>query len=261
MINQNARRTGAAGVIARALGTLGAATLLLTSTGWGALAGDTGFGAINLKAYQGAAAMTGTAPKGGKDSRSEIGRLRGILLESADRALNGNPPPSPMPPLVAPGGQAYSAFPPGTPSTPGSGTGDSQNRNTPPLSTSSPSSPTYSSELPSNELSNELEDAGDYNRGWVDQTSPMPPLVAPGGQAYSAFPPGTPSTPGSGTGDSQKSEPTPFRSPVSQSLSLYGVSNILDHAGTHNRGWANQPPSPVPPLVAPGGKAYSPYDR
>jgi hypothetical protein len=56
MLNQNARRTGAAGVIARALGALGAATLLLTSTGWGALAGDTGFGAVNPKAYQGAAA-------------------------------------------------------------------------------------------------------------------------------------------------------------------------------------------------------------
>ncbi len=61
MINQNARRIGAAGAIARALGTLGAATLLLTSTGWGALAGDTGFGAINLKAYQGAAAAVPAA--------------------------------------------------------------------------------------------------------------------------------------------------------------------------------------------------------
>jgi hypothetical protein len=55
MINRNARRTGAAGAMARALGTLGAATMLLTSTGSGALA-VTGFGAINLKAYQGAAA-------------------------------------------------------------------------------------------------------------------------------------------------------------------------------------------------------------
>ena len=62
MLNQNARRTGAAGVIARALGTLGAATLLLTSTGWGALASDTGFGAVNLKAYQGAAAAVGSVP-------------------------------------------------------------------------------------------------------------------------------------------------------------------------------------------------------
>ncbi len=53
-----AAAAGAAGVIARALGTLGAATLLLTSTGWGALAGDTGFGAVNPMAYQGAA--TGT---------------------------------------------------------------------------------------------------------------------------------------------------------------------------------------------------------
>src|ERR1700688_3824475 len=69
MINQNARRTGAAGVMARALGTLGAATLLLTSTGWGALAGDTGFGAINLNAYQGAAAaVPGPAPKGGNNA-------------------------------------------------------------------------------------------------------------------------------------------------------------------------------------------------
>jgi hypothetical protein len=72
MINQNARRTGAAGVMARALGTLGAATLLLTSTGWGALAGNTGFGGINLKAYQGAAAAvpgpsTGDAAKAGGD--------------------------------------------------------------------------------------------------------------------------------------------------------------------------------------------------
>jgi hypothetical protein len=70
MINQNARRTGAAGVITRALGTLGAATLLLTSTGWGALAGDTGFGAINPNAYQGAATLgaqvgTGDAAKAG----------------------------------------------------------------------------------------------------------------------------------------------------------------------------------------------------
>jgi len=61
MINQNARRTGAAGFMARALGTLGAATLLLTSTGWGALAGDTGSGAVNLKAYQGAAAAVPAA--------------------------------------------------------------------------------------------------------------------------------------------------------------------------------------------------------
>jgi hypothetical protein len=53
MINQNARRTGAAGVMARALGTFGAATLLLTSTGWGAHAGNTGFGAINLKGLPG----------------------------------------------------------------------------------------------------------------------------------------------------------------------------------------------------------------
>jgi hypothetical protein len=62
MINQDARRTGAAGFMARALGTLGAATLLVTSTGWGALAGDTGFAAINAKAYQGAAAPA-LAPK------------------------------------------------------------------------------------------------------------------------------------------------------------------------------------------------------
>src|SRR5215471_532645 len=64
MINQNARRTGAAGFMARALGTLGAATLLLTSTGWGALAADTGFGAVNLKAYQGAAAAVPAWPDG-----------------------------------------------------------------------------------------------------------------------------------------------------------------------------------------------------
>jgi hypothetical protein len=62
MLNRNARRTRATGFMARALGTLGAATLLLTSTGWSALAGDTGFAAINLKAYQGAAAPT-SAPK------------------------------------------------------------------------------------------------------------------------------------------------------------------------------------------------------
>ena len=63
MINQNARRTGAAGVIARALGTLGAAALLLTSTGWGALAGDTGYGAVNLRAYMSAATGTVNLPQ------------------------------------------------------------------------------------------------------------------------------------------------------------------------------------------------------
>jgi hypothetical protein len=61
MINQTPGRTGTA-CIARALCTLGAAVLLLTSTGWGALAGDTGFAAVNAKAYQGAAAPT-AAPK------------------------------------------------------------------------------------------------------------------------------------------------------------------------------------------------------
>ncbi len=71
MINQNARRTGAAGVMARALGTLGAATLLLTSTGWGALAGDTGFGAVNAKAYQGVAAP-GPAAKGANNAQSPV---------------------------------------------------------------------------------------------------------------------------------------------------------------------------------------------
>jgi hypothetical protein len=80
MINQNARQTGAAGVMARALGTLGAATLLLTSTGWGALAGDTGFGAINLKAYQGAAAaVPGPAPKGGGNDSPGTSPIGGAL--------------------------------------------------------------------------------------------------------------------------------------------------------------------------------------
>jgi hypothetical protein len=62
MINRKPRRTCATCWMAHALGTLGAATLLVTSTGWGALAGDTGFAAINAKAYQGAAAPA-PAPK------------------------------------------------------------------------------------------------------------------------------------------------------------------------------------------------------
>ena len=87
MLNQNARRTGAAGVIARALGTLGgtlgAAALLLTSTGWGALAGDTGFGAVNPKAYQGAAGppqagpSTGDAAKAGGDDPALLAAFMG----------------------------------------------------------------------------------------------------------------------------------------------------------------------------------------
>jgi hypothetical protein len=81
MINQNARRTGAAGVMAR---TLGAATLLLTSTGWGALAGDTGFGAVNPKAYQGAAAKFPS--KGTKSTKS------GVVFDR-----NGDPIPDDAP--------------------------------------------------------------------------------------------------------------------------------------------------------------------
>src|ERR1700680_232059 len=77
MINQSARRTGAAGVTARALGTLGAATLLLTSTGWGAFAGDTGFGAVNPKAYQGAAAAVG----GDGNPDSAVLRAQSLLRE------------------------------------------------------------------------------------------------------------------------------------------------------------------------------------
>jgi hypothetical protein len=61
MINQNPRRAGTACIVS-ALRTLATATLLVTSTGWGALAGDTGFGAVNAKAYQGAAAPA-AAPK------------------------------------------------------------------------------------------------------------------------------------------------------------------------------------------------------
>jgi len=134
----NSRRTGAAGgFMARALGTLGAAMLLLTSTGWGALAGDTGFGAINLNAYQGAAAMTGPALKGGKKDPSDSGapqksepkhtvsitesgliNIDGELLEPSTvidyygtyNRGGANQPASPMPPLVAPGGNAYSPY-------------------------------------------------------------------------------------------------------------------------------------------------------
>jgi hypothetical protein len=92
MINQNARRTGAAGVMARALGTLGAATLLLTSTGWGALAGDTGFGAVNLNAYQGmAAAVPGPAPKGVNNAQPG-GNLQGPL-QAAPPPPNGGQVP------------------------------------------------------------------------------------------------------------------------------------------------------------------------
>jgi hypothetical protein len=72
MINQDARRTGAAGFLARALGTLGAATLLVTSTAWGALAGDTGFAAVNAKAYQSAAAPA-PAPKAAAPSAPQMG--------------------------------------------------------------------------------------------------------------------------------------------------------------------------------------------
>jgi len=98
MINLNARRTGTAGVIARAIGTLGAATLLLTSTGWGALAGDTGYGAVNLKAYMGAAAAA-MAP-GGSSSQSAIDNLSASIaanqaaassMHALAQALMSNP--------------------------------------------------------------------------------------------------------------------------------------------------------------------------
>jgi hypothetical protein len=58
MFDQNARRTGAAGFMARALGTLGAVTLLLTATGWGVFASDTGRAAVNPMDYM--AATVGT---------------------------------------------------------------------------------------------------------------------------------------------------------------------------------------------------------
>src|ERR1700722_10435461 len=91
MINQNTRRTGAAGVMARAPGTLRTAPLLLTSTGWGALAGDTGFGAINLKAYQGAAAAvpgpnTGDAVKAGRDDIPNMVEEDQLYRWSVERA-------------------------------------------------------------------------------------------------------------------------------------------------------------------------------
>jgi hypothetical protein len=110
MLSQNPRRTGTAGFMARALGTLGAATLLLTSTGWGARAGDTGSAAINLKAYQAAAApapaakAAPSAPQMGghgvaqsdrdagnpiKDAQSDCDA--GKPIEDARKAVSGNP--------------------------------------------------------------------------------------------------------------------------------------------------------------------------
>ena len=93
MLKQNARRTGAAGVIARALGTLGAATLLLTSTGWGALAGDTGFGAVNPMAYQGAATGTVKLPPSPPSGSS-------AQTPAPGRANNASPTSRPLPPGV-----------------------------------------------------------------------------------------------------------------------------------------------------------------
>jgi hypothetical protein len=97
MLNQDARRTGAAGFMARALGALGAATLLLTSTGWSALAGDTGFGAVNLKAYQGAAAAAPAAkaapsvPQMGGHGVAQSNRDTCKPIEDTRKAGGGDP--------------------------------------------------------------------------------------------------------------------------------------------------------------------------
>src|SRR5215469_1627741 len=65
MFDQIARRTGAAGgSTARALGTLGVVTLLLTTTGWGAFASDTGPAAINPMDYMAATVGTVRLPPG-----------------------------------------------------------------------------------------------------------------------------------------------------------------------------------------------------
>jgi hypothetical protein len=109
VINQSARRTGAAGVMARAFGTLGAATLLLTSTGWGALAADTGYGAINPKAYQSGAAP-GPAPKAG----SSIGQAAKAGNPQSNSPQSNSPPGTPPAPTPASSSQQC-AQSPGTP--------------------------------------------------------------------------------------------------------------------------------------------------
>jgi len=112
MLNQNARWTGAASVMAHAFGTLGAATLLLTSTGWGALAGDTGYGAINPKAYQSGAAP-GPAPKAG----SSTGQAAKAGNPQSNSPQSNSPPGTPPAPTPASSSQQC-AQSPGTPPAP-----------------------------------------------------------------------------------------------------------------------------------------------
>jgi len=137
VINQSARRTGAAGVMARAFGKLGAATLLLTSTGWGALAGDTGYGAINPKAYQSGAAP-GPAPKAG----SSTGQAAKAGNPQSNSPQSNSPPGTP--PVSTPASSSQqSTQSPGTPPAPtpaSSSQQSTQSPGTPPAPTPASSS-------------------------------------------------------------------------------------------------------------------------